>query len=95
MQYNTHVTGTDFSDFACVVSDKGATIDTMNTTNTDKIRMVLSVLPEIRGALRIESAKSGTDMSDLVADWVRESFPEAVREYHDREKARKKTRKDG
>lgn len=58
----------------------------------DKVRMVLMVDPEVRDALRLESALSEKDMADLVADLVRNNFPEALAQIRRRRAQKEKSK---
>jgi hypothetical protein len=51
---------------------------------------VLLVDDEVRAALRLESAKTETDMSDLVAGYVAEHCAESLAEVRARREARGK-----
>lgn len=55
-----------------------------------KVRLVLSVEGEIRDALRLESAFTHKDMSDIIADLVREHLPDAVNQVRRRRMLREK-----
>jgi hypothetical protein len=51
-----------------------------------RIRLVLVVDEEVRATLRLESGKTEKDMSDIVADLVREHCGESLREVRRRRK---------
>ncbi len=56
----------------------------------ERVRMVLLVPEEVRTALRLESAKTGRDMSDIVADLLREHCRESLAEVRKHRKARQR-----
>jgi hypothetical protein len=62
---------------------------------TERVRLVLVVPDEIRAALRVESATTGEDMSDLVCRLVERHFAESLAEVRRRRAARERGRKKG
>jgi len=56
----------------------------------EKIRLVIQADEEIRAALRLESGKTGEDMSVLAEKILREGLAEAIEEIREIRKQQKK-----
>jgi hypothetical protein len=57
---------------------------------SERIRLVLLVDDDLRAALRLEAAKRDVDMSDIVAELLRENLAESLAEVRRRREGKKK-----
>jgi hypothetical protein len=68
----------------------------MNGVMSDtRVRLVIQISEELRDGLRLESARRGLDMQDIVAGWIEEHCADSVAEIRSRDKKEKKPKKKG
>jgi hypothetical protein len=56
----------------------------------DRVRLVVVIDDELRAALRLEAAKQDVDMSEIIAQLLRDNLAESLEEVRQRRKARGK-----